>query len=163
MDQLSKAGALTLDDSHFRPHDVEGYGTLPLLELPTAAVDFNDQSGYWISLAPFRRSDGARLLIGQIHTFNLEEGVGGWAIPMAYEPADDYQALVKTLGFDEGWELSRGGTMLAVPVTEAISRVLALALEQDRLVLTVVDGKSLYPMSLVPSAASAIEQVLADR
>ena len=160
LERLERAGALPLGDANLKPFEVEGYGTLPVLELPAEALAFDDKTGFWVSLATLPESTNAARLVGQIHAFDLAEGRGGWAIPMAYEPESEKQAIMQALGFDEGWELSAGGPFFLVTMTPHVRSVLTLAQDQERIVLTATGAKSLYPMALVPSAAEALANFL---
>lgn len=161
LSRLERAGALTLGDANLKPFEAEGHGTLPVLELPAEALAFDDKTGFWVSLATLLGAGDAPLLVGQIHAFDLAEGAGGWAIPMAYEPESEKQAIMQMLGFDEGWELSTGGPFFLVPLTQHSRSVLTLARDQGRLVLTTTGASSLFPMTLAPTPAKALATFLA--
>ena len=101
-------------------------------------VTFSGARAYPVSFA----TDGDNLFV-QVSSFDLKEGPGGWAIPMAYEPADDAGRVRKLLGFDEGWEQAAFECLL---VCDGAWRPFWRdVMSRKRFGLTVVGGQSLYP------------------
>ena len=87
------------DPAWTRRLEIPGDDAFPALVLPADRLAFSPARAYPVSF----ESTDAHLFV-QVSSFALAEGPGGWAIPMAYEPADDAQRVRKLLGFDEGWE-----------------------------------------------------------
>lgn len=132
---------------------------LPLLRLPMNLInDFSSQYGYFPHIkCLFDRQQNPRLVV-QISCFDLEQGLGGWAIPMAYQPQNEMQALRQELGFDEGWELAWPRTILVcgpdwLEFWEQVQRM-------GQLGLTVEGAHSAYPMPLQESDWLAIAEYL---
>src|SRR5512144_2323948 len=75
--------------------DIPGDAAFPALVLPAERVAFSPARAFPVSF----ETDGAHLFV-QVSSFDLADGPGGWAIPMAYEPADDAARVRKLLGFD---------------------------------------------------------------
>jgi hypothetical protein len=121
-----------------RRFEIPGDAEFPALVLPADRIAFSPERAYPVSLA----TDGDHLF-AQVSSFDLKEGPGGWAIPMAYEAKDDAQRVRKLLGFDEGWEDAAPECLL---VCDAAWRPFWRdVMQRKRFGLTVVGGQSLYP------------------
>ena len=143
------------DPAWTRRFEIPGDDAFPALVLPADRVAFAGARGYPVSFA----TDGAHLFV-QVSSFDLAAGPGGWAIPTAYEPADDAQRVRKLLGFDEGWEQADPECLL---VCDAAWRPFwREVLERTRFGLTVVGGESLYPNKIGQREAEPLEAFLSD-
>jgi hypothetical protein len=133
---------------------IPGDDTFPTLVLPADKLAFSGKRAFPVAF----ETDGAHLLV-QISSFDLAEGPGGWAIPMAYEPKDDAQRVRKLLGFDEGWEDATPECLL---VCDAAWRPFWRdVMARKRFGLTVVDGESLYPNKIGDREAKPLAAYLA--
>lgn len=121
-----------------RRFEIPGDDAFPALMLPADRLAFSGARAYPIAFAA-----AADHLFMQVSSFNIKEGPGGWAIPMAYEPKDDAQRVRKLLGFDEGWEQAAFECLL---VCDAGWRPFWRdVLGRKRFGITIVGGESLYP------------------
>jgi len=126
------------DPAWTRRFEIPGDAEFPALVLPADNVVFSGERGYPVSFA----TDGDHLFV-QVSSFDLKDGPGGWAIPMAYQPKDDSARVRKLLGFDEGWEGAAFECLLVCDV--AWRPFWRDVLERKRFGLTVVGGQTLYP------------------
>ena len=100
-------------------------------------------------------------LFVQVSSFDLKEGPGGWAIPMAYEAKDDPQRVRKLLGFDEGWEDAAPECLL---VCDAAWRPFWRdVMQRKRFGLTVAGGQSLYPNKIGDRESAPLAAYVGDQ
>jgi hypothetical protein len=126
------------DPAWTRRFEIPGDDAFPALVLPADKLVFSGTRAFPLSF----ETDGDHLFAA-ISSFDLKEGPGGWAIPLAYEPKDDAQRVRKLLGFDEGWEQAAPECLL---VCDADWRPFwREVFGRKRFGITVVGGESLYP------------------
>lgn len=124
---------------------VPGDEALPTLVVPADRLRYAANRGYAASFA-VREVTGTPYLFVELVSFDLAEGPGGWAIPLAYVPRNDEEALRRALDFDEGWEDVEVEARLAFGADAFDFWRSAAA--RGRVGLTVVGGASLYPVTL---------------
>ena len=141
------------DPACTRTFQIPGDAAFPALLLPQDGIAFSPARAYPVSF----ETDGAHLFV-QVSSFDLAEGPGGWAIPSAYEPADDAQRVRQLLGFDEGWENAAPECLL---VCDGAWRPFWRdVLSRKRFGLTVVGGQSLYPNKIGEREAEPLRTFL---
>ena len=120
-------------------------GEIPCLRLPEGMIRFNSKLGFWPHLKVLSDELANRWLVLQLSSFELAHGPGrDWAIPLAYEPADEDQAIRQQLGFDEGWEESEPETLLLFD--EQWRDFFADVAQKGILGLTVEGAETSYPL-----------------
>lgn len=118
---------------------------VPLLSLPAEQLEFNSQLGFWPHLKILTDGLNQRWFVLQLASFELANGPGhDWAIPFAYEPRDEDEAIRQELGFDEGWEESRYEHPLLFD--QSWTDFFAGIVHAEMLALTVEGAGSCYPV-----------------
>ncbi|MFN8608673.1 MAG: hypothetical protein U0931_14145 [Vulcanimicrobiota bacterium] len=117
--------------------------------LPKGFIRFSPQRGYWAHMLCLHDESGARWLLLQINSFQLETGPGrSWAIPFDCERSP-HEQLLADLGFRQGWEESVPETLLLFdsqwrePFQDMLSNG-TIGLSEE-------GAPSLYPMALDPT------------
>jgi hypothetical protein len=166
MRELDPAIAALLADRHGAAESswmqrvaLDGDDAFPLLRLPADRLRYATDRGYPVDFAVCRIARVPTLVV-QLTSYAFESGPGDWAIPLAYEPKTDDQRIRKALGFDEGWEdVEHECTFTCTRDTLPFWRD---AIARGRFGLTIVGGKSLYPVKIGQRERDALSDFEAD-
>ena len=137
---------------------IPGDDDFPVLELPEGRLRYETARGYPIKLAA-RRVASRALLIVRIESFEAAgHAEADWAIPLAYKPQSDDEALDQALGFDEGWEDAAAECTFVCDDRFAV--FWRAAVERKRFGLTAPEAMSLYPVTLDTRELDPLRAVL---
>ncbi len=145
LDRLLALPAFQAQEESLRGVDLPDRDRLPVLVLPPELLPFSEELAFWVHLRAFQD-----LLVLMVSYFELRHGPGGWAIPYASKPRDEFEALQQQLEFDEGWENSFPACLVVIKPSEGWRAALGSVVKTGVLGISVTDAKSVYPMRLQP-------------
>ncbi|GMU58036.1 MAG: hypothetical protein AMXMBFR33_71820 [Candidatus Xenobia bacterium] len=143
LDRLFAVPAFQPQPDSLRSVELPGRERLSVMVLPPDQLPFSTELAYWIHLRAFQDA-----LVLMLNYFELRLGPGGWAIPYAYEPQNEFEALQQQLGFDEGWENSFPACMVVITPGDGWRAALESAARTGALGVTVTGAESVYPVRL---------------